>query len=217
MKKLKKWMLFSINLLIVLTLAACFADSEDGTSTLYEYSVDEIQQIYQLQEDYGVAFDFSKKSTKVLPTVKDFEELCQLMASLNAIKPQYVQNRNEVVGTISPKIQTRSWNGCMEYSGSYRGEGEVRNPYRNETYGSAKFIVYWEKTNSSGTGSVSAEVYEIRAKSHWTLNYDRYSSSYEGGCGLKVTFYFTAALSGSLYSVSNLELVEHVSMTSSNN
>lgn len=75
-----KRQLFYLSLsLLALMFAACSSDTDgDGTGhAMYEYTPEQIQQIKNLQEEYGVTFNFPVNSSKGLPPVSDFEDLCK--------------------------------------------------------------------------------------------------------------------------------------------
>lgn len=203
--------------IIALMFAACTSDSEDGTSTngMYEYSAYEIQQIQKMQEEYGVTFTFNTKSEKPLPSLKDFEELCKLVASINSTNIKTEKKGNLVISTTCSKIPTRSWNGAVEYSGSYHSSGTANNINTNQSYGYVRFTVTWSNTNSSGCGKIKVEVDECTSNGPWSLSYEGYSTSYEGEAGLLVILKFNASLGTT--TVKDIQLREHISLTSSNN
>lgn len=210
----KKLLIFSLSLL-ALIFTACSSDSEDamGTSGMHEYSVEEIQQIQKLQEEYGVSFEFPTKSQEALPTVKDMEELCQLIACSNHSKSTVVKQDGILVCTKGfQRPKSRSWNGCTEYSGEYHGSTSY---YDN---GSeciiVKYKAKWSGTNSSGCGDLSIYDIDYEARSEWSVEYKGLKTEYEGGAGVRVIFKFNATKKN--MTIQGLEVVDHLSLNWSN-
>lgn len=217
MRKLKKMMLLCISLLFAFVFAACSADSEDslGASSMNEFSADELQLIYQMQEDYGVSFDFPKKSDKPLPSMEEFEELCKFVASMNSSKTVIERKGNTIVGTAKQMMKTRVYNSGKEvikpnkktYSGCHYGTGSLSGNGYSCTF---EYEVKWTNVESNGDGEVIGNVKSINSPYGWWISESGFS--YEvGEHSLFYTFSFSATTAYG-YAVERLSYRNSVSM-----
>lgn len=214
---MKKWMLLSISLFVALVFTACSAESEDGmgASGMNEFSAEELQQIYQMQEDYGVSFDFPKKSDKPLPSMKEFEELCKFVASINSSKTIIERKGNTIVGTAKPLMRTRAFSSGKEvtkpnkktYSGYHSNSGSLSGNGYSCTF---NYEVKWSNVESNGDGDVLGNVKSINSPSGWWISDDGFSYSV-GEIYLSYTFSFSATTAYG-YVVDHLSYSSSVSM-----
>ena len=188
MRKIKTWMLLSIGLLTVLTFGACSADSEDGMSTaqMKEFSTEELQQIYQMQEDYGVSFDFPKKSDKQLPSMEELETICQIAASLQSSTKYTKIVGNSLTNCSSNKTRTRGFSKGMEYSGSRTGSHDI---------GSAAILYYtltWSNVDKDHIGDFQYRIDDIVYRdSSYSVSFIDFDYEFTGAYHIDYTFTFS--------------------------
>lgn len=161
-----KRQLFYLSLsLLAVMFAACSSDTDgDGTGrAMYEYTPEQIQQIKNLQEEYGVTFNFPVNSSKGLPPVSDFEDLCKTFAYLNSAKEEVTRSGNTIKCRTVQRTRTRAFSRGVEetyYSGSEIGHGDLNG--NNESYGSFSYLVSWEGVNSGHSKNVSYQIYSLQ-------------------------------------------------------
>lgn len=198
MRKMKKWMLLSISLLVAFVFAACSADSEDGmgTSSMNEFSADELQQIYQMQEDYGVSFDFPQKSDKPLPSMEEIETVCQIAASLQAsIKHAKVEG-NSLTNYGSAKIKTRGFSKGMEYSGSCTGSSDIG------TVAILYYTLTWGNVNKDNISNFKYSIDDIVCRdASYSVSFSNFTYGFSGAYHIDYTFTFKISRGGPSYTV----------------
>lgn len=187
MKKMKNLVLLSISLFVAFVFAACSADSEDGMGAngMNEFSAEELQQIYQMQEDYGVSFDFPKKSDKPLPSMKELEEVCQIADSLQASTKHLKKIGTSLTNHDSRIVKTRGFGQGMEYSGKCTGTKSI---------GSVAIVYYSLDWNNVDKDNISDFTYSIDDiicyNSSYSVTLDKFTYSYSGSCHINYTFTF---------------------------
>lgn len=211
-----KRQLFYLSLsLLAVMFAACSSDTDgDGTGrAMYEYTPEQIQQIKNLQEEYGVTFNFPVNSSKGLPPVSDFEDLCKTFAYLNSAKEEVTRSGNTIKCRTVQRTRTRAFSRGVEetyYSGSEIGYGDLNG--NNESYGSFSYLVSWEGVNSGHSKNVSYQIYSLQSYGVWELDLVKFSYNV-GGTSLYYTFEFEAYNSKYLYSVRGLEYSSSATLT----
>lgn len=182
-----KKIIFNLGL-AVLMFSACSSDSDEAMSTsgMKEYSAEEIQQIQKLQDEYGVSFEFPTKSSKELPSVQDYENLCKFVASLNSNKATIERNGNSISGSIKPPSRGRFYTRATESSGYHWGSGSI-NLDGNGSYGSFDYDVTWDGKTAEG------RVKSIDSPGGWNIYEEGFDFSFERDHFLSFTFYFTAS------------------------
>ena len=217
MRKMKNLVLLSISLFVAFVFAACSADSEDGMGAngMNEFSAEELQQIYQMKEDYGVSFDFPKKSDKPLPSMKEFEELCKFVASMNSSKTTIERKGNTIVGSAKPLMRTRAFSIGKEvtkpnkktYSGYHSSSGSLSGDGYSCSF---DYEVKWSNVKSNGDGDVTGNVKSINSPNGWWISDDGFSYNVREFM-LCYTFYFSATTAHG-YVVDHLSYSSEVSM-----
>lgn len=176
-----------------IVMAGCSAEEDDDadrTSLTYKYTAAQLQEIADLQEEYGVTLsDLITESDAPLPTVEDMHALISLVASFQqAPERQIGKTNNGIMYSnggcqhsmfLSPNVET--------YSGSKK-ESQTNN------YGTFEFTVTWNNVpNTGGGGDVSVEVTKAEDPKHiWNIEYQRFRCSFSGFYGLNYTLIFVA-------------------------
>ncbi len=195
---MKNLMLLSICLLGAFVFAACSADTEDrtGGSGMNEFSTEELQQIYQMQEDYGVSFDFPKKSDKALPTMQEIETICQIAASLQASTKHTKIVGNSLTNCSSNRIRTRGFSKGMEYSGSRTGYRDI---------GSAAILYYtlvWSNVTKDHVGNFQYSIDDIVCREEsYSVSFTKFSYEFSGAYHIDYTFTFSISHWNEKYTV----------------
>lgn len=197
--------------LMVALCMSCSSDSDESPVSEckeYKYSNEEIRQINKLKEDYNVDFENPSKSDKPLPTIKEMEELCKMIASLNSSARKTTRNGNSITNVTPKRVRRRAFSDALEYSGSYEGRGTIDN-YNCEF----DYKVSWKNTNTSGCGDVKGEVIQIRESGagSWRLVYVGFSYEYRASHTLRYTFHFEANYIGG-YNVKKIGYTSVLSM-----
>ena len=197
--------------LMVALCMSCSSDSDEfpvSECKEYKYSNEEIMQINKLKEDYNVDFENPSKSDKPLPTIKEMEELCKMIASLNSSARKTTRNGNSITNVTPKRVRRRAFSDALEYSGSYEGRGTIDN-YNCEF----DYKVSWKNTNTSGCGDVKGEVIQIRESGagSWRLVYVGFSYGYAASHTLRYTFLFEANYIGG-YKVKKIGYTSELSM-----
>lgn len=137
-------------------LVSCTANDELEAETVgYSYSASDVEEILELQAEYGVEFEFKKFSYSPLPSVDDMESLCKLIVAMQSSVRHGVKVGNGFVFSTGKQKQNRtrslSWD-IEKYSGShsdveYDGDcGEVR------------YTVEWSDVYVTRDGGLSGSV-----------------------------------------------------------
>ena len=154
-------------------LAGCSSDEPQLSNGMYEYSVEQLQEIYQLQEDYEVSFDFPTSSDNKLPTVKEMEELCLFVASINSTKKTVEKQGNTFRITPKNTLKTRAYSGnakesvnVITYSGSITSKGQIVDKSYSCSF---DYEVRWSCVGDREHESVTGSVNSIDAPSGWYI------------------------------------------------
>lgn len=105
--------------LAALTLAACSSDNEEGSasSSTYQYTAEEITQINNLQEEYGVKLNLTQSSNHPLSTIAEVEEMCKIVAKMQMATRHYSIKGDTVTFTNRAGMR-RSYGTNAEREGS---------------------------------------------------------------------------------------------------
>lgn len=191
---MKKITLFFASLLTVL-FVSCSSDVDDmtmGSTSKYQYSAEELQQIKNLQEEYGVSFEFAKSSDRPLASMKEIEDVCKLVASFNLAVKNVTVKGNTAYGTNKQKgVLRRGFSNAKEYSGSYKGTQNI------DSYGSFDFEISWTNVNSASDKSkIEGKVLLITPTSGYSITKTDFDAEFVGSTGIDYTFYFMVAAPG---------------------
>lgn len=218
---MKKLLILSLSLL-ALVFVGCSSDIDElgGTRSMNEYTPDQIQQIQNLQEEYGVTFDFPTKSEKELPSVKDFEDLCKTFAYLNASKEEVTRVGNSIKCKTLQKVNTRAYSQGKEstvkekyYSGNHSGRGEIVGDGKG-SYGSVSYEISWSNVNMRHRGSVTYQINSIYSSGGWTIISDgSFSYFVSSNNELCFSFGFEAFSENHGYRVTSLSYSSSVSLS----
>lgn len=186
-RKFSKMLQLASIILLVLTFIGCSSNDDCQLSNgMYEYSAEQLQEIYQLQEDYGVTFAFPQSSNEQLADMQQIEDICKIVAGI-----QYsVKNKKKVGNSIqckNPIAKTRSANLYRsEFSGSYYGHKDVG------TYAIVYYEITWDKLENTSLTGVSCSVEDIYIRDQaYDVKFKDFTWTFSGTCHLDYKLYFT--------------------------
>lgn len=194
----KKWIYFALIALCVALsdtlFTSCSADEAEENDGVYRYTAEQIQEIENLKEDYGVEnVNIPYESTsQPLLSHSEVEEVLQIVAAFQSSAKNCVE-RGENTCTFSTrdKMLTRTPTlGGETYSGSYTGSSTYNNFYRDVA--TVDYTIVWQGISATDYKNVSVTVHTTIEDTVYSVNYTNHSVSlsYEGACHLIVTMNF---------------------------
>lgn len=187
---MKKLLIFSLSLL-ALVFTGCSSDTDElgGTRSMNEYTPDQIQQIQNLQEEYGVTFDFPTKSEKELPSVNEIEDVCKIAASLQACTKSLKVVGNTATNKPTGRVKrTRGFGQGMEYSGQNVCHSDIG------CYGIVYYSFKWDNVYNNDVRGFSYTIDDIYSFGK-KITFDKFEYTYSGLRHIDYTMYFSIYLS----------------------
>lgn len=167
-----------------MVMAGCTAE-EDGSADgkVYKYTEAQLQEIADLQEEYGVTLtSFVKESDEPLPTMEDMQNLIAQVAELQSAFKNATRRTDESVAFSNVRkgvhpLMTDS--GIETYSGKKSGDFDSR-------YGRYSFTIKWSGLDfTRGNGSVTLE-HDEDADYPWRIILKHWEYHLEGGYGIRI-------------------------------
>lgn len=157
-------------------LVSCTADDEfEANQPAYSYSASEVQEILELQEEYGVDFSFKQTSDRPLPSVENMEELCKLIVQMQSAAKRGQKEGNKILFSPRKTRANLDWD-IEKYSGSYDGS-EL-----NTRCGDIYYTIAWKDVYTTRDGGVSGtfECFVDGTSSYWDVSLDNFNYHFEG-------------------------------------
>lgn len=184
-----------ITLCVVLSgtlLSSCSADDAEESDGVYRYTAEQIQEIENLKEDYGVEnVNIPYESTsQPLMSLSEVEEVLQIVAAFQAsAKNCVMRDGNSCTFSSSKGMLTRVPTlGGESYTGSYSGSKTYHNFYRDVAV--VEYTIEWKGIDALNYKDVTVTVNISEQDSIYKIHYRGYSLSYQGSCHLIVTMKF---------------------------
>ena len=174
---------------------SCSADDDTLTSeqSAYSYSASEVQEILELQEEYGVKFSFQQSGNVPLPSIKKMEELCKIITTMQSSTNHGIKGKNSVHFSNARKRSSKIEYGGENYSGSWKDSDSANK------YGTFEYEIFWE--DIIPTFEDEGEVgFTILSEPNVKDTYFDYSFSYdiEGSGTIVYTIHVTVTFGNSL-------------------
>ncbi len=102
---------------------SCSADDDTLASeqSAYSYSASEIQEILELQEEYGVKFEMPTSTNGHLPSIESIENLCKAIVLMQSSSKHGIKKGNKIVFSPKRRRLAKIPSDAETYSGSDGG------------------------------------------------------------------------------------------------
>lgn len=182
----KKTILLSC--LVALAFAGCSSDAEEDEA--YQYTTDELCRIHELQEEYGVDFDFPTTADAPLPDVDDVEALCRMLSKMRSASRHAEVRGDTATFTTRSRVVRKSGNRVESYSGSHTGSGTLGvEGKQSEVF---EYTITWSNVNATDKIDATGEILSWPYLNNWTFTEPKFSFSFHASSMLEYTITFTA-------------------------